>query len=283
MSTLAYRFKARLGAALRFGRSALGFMAAAIILLSAAPDSAGAQEVYRLGEGDLVKITVFQRPDLSVEARLGTGGRAYIPMVGKMALGGKTPGQAEEEIAEELGRTGAQSRAQVDVQVAEFGSQKVSVFGFVVKPGSYVLDRPTRLSELLATTGGITPDGSDDVILLRGSGDKVQQTIINVRDIIQAGARGADVYVKGGDIVTIPRAPRVYVYGAVNRPGAYKLEKGMTALEMISLAGGLNQTGSDNRLEVVRHDGNGNAKASKIGLQDPLAADDVLVVKESIF
>ena len=263
-------------------RPTIGLIVAALVTLGWS-GIASAQEVYRLGEGDLVKVTVFQRPDLSVEARLGAGGRAYIPMAGKMSFGGKTIGQAEEEITKELGRKGAQRNAQVDVQVVEFGSQKVSVFGYVVKPGAYVLDRPTRLSELLATTGGITPEGTDDVVLLRGSGDKVSRQVINVRDIIQAGSRGADIYVKGGDIVTVARAPRVFVYGAVNRPGAYKLEKGMTPLEMISLAGGLNATGSDNRLEVVRRDQSGNARGSKIGLQDALQADDVLVVKESIF
>lgn len=246
--------------------------------------AAAAQEAYRLGEGDVVRMSVYQRPDLSVEARLGQGGEMYIPGGGNLQLGGQTLRQARSRVASMIAQSGAASDPQVDIQVSEFGSQKVSVFGFVGQPGSYILDRPTVLSELLAQAGGIVPEGSEEVILLRRSGKESVRSVINVRNIIEAGNVGADTTVKDGDIVTVPRAPRVYVYGAVNRPGAYKLESGMTPLEMISLAGGLSPTGSDNRLEVVRKsDGAGAKRSIKFGLQDQLAAEDVLIVRESIF
>jgi polysaccharide export outer membrane protein len=261
-------------------KGSLALLLSLVVVASAAL----ADELYRLGEGDIVRLTIYQRPDLSVESRLGTAGRFYVPGGGKINLGGVTIADAEAQIASLLAHKGAVANAQVDLQVTIFGSQKVSVFGYVGKPGAYLLDRSTRLSELIALSGGIQPEGSQQVILLRRTGaNSVNRTVINLHEVIANGQEGADPEVQGGDIVTVERAPRVYVYGAVNRPGAYNLEKGMTPLQILSLAGGLSQTGSDGRLEVVRHGDGAKARSLKVGLQDQLVPEDVLIVHESIF
>ncbi len=266
------------------------WMKAAVRFLTALACLAGfatgafAESDYRLGEGDVVRLTIYQRPDLSVESRLGAQGRLYVPGGGKINLEGQTIPEAEQQIGQLLAHTGAAPNAQVDLQVVNFGARKVSVFGFVGKPGAYSLDRTTKLSELLALAGGILPDGSHQVIMLRRlPNGTVNKTVVNLHEIIADGQTSSDPEVQGGDIITVERAPRVYVYGAVNRPGAYNLEKGMTALEMITLAGGLSATGSDGRLEVVRHGDGGKARSLKVGLQDELLPEDVLIVHESIF
>lgn len=265
------------------GSIALRALALAVSLGTFASPAAFA-DAYRLGEGDIVKLTIFQRPDLSVESRLGTNGRLYVPGGGKINLGGVTIAEAEAQIASLLAHSGSAQNAQVDLQVSTFGSQKVSVFGYVGKPGAYVLDRDTRLSELIALAGGILPEGSYNVILLRhGAGGSTTRTVVNLHDVIANGQSGSDPDVQGGDIVTIERAPRVYVYGAVNRPGAYILEKGMTPLQILSLAGGVSQTGSDGRLEVVRRVEGAKPKSMRVNLQDQLNSEDVLIVHESIF
>lgn len=267
------------------GMGQLAAVLLAMCVMAAGP--AQADSAYQLGDGDIVQLTVYQRPDLSLKSvRLGTGGRMYVPGGGKLDLGGLTVSQAEQQITSLLTHSGAARNPQVDLQVVTFGSQKVSVFGFVQKPGSYILDRPTRLSELLAEAGGISTDGSDHVILLRhsgSSGDTVTRTVVDMRAVINAGTPGADPWVKGGDIVNVPQAPQIYVYGAVNRPGAYKLDEGMTPIEAIALAGGVSKTGSDSRLELVHHLADGKTKMMKVGLESKLAPEDVLIVHESIF
>mgnify|MGYP003386227545 CR=1 FL=1 len=263
-------------------RRAVG--ALTLVLTSVMGFAVVADDLYRLGEGDAVRLTIYQRPDLSVEARLGTQGRFYVPGGGKVNLAGMSIPEAESQIAQMLAKSGSAQNAQVDLQVVGFASQKVSVFGFVGKPGAYSLDRATKLSELIAQAGGILPDGSQQVIVLRrNSTGSVTRQVVNVHDIIANGQSGGDIEVQGGDIVNVERAPRVYVYGAVNRPGAYVLEKGMTPLQVLTLAGGLSPTGSDSRLEVVRAVPGGKPKSLHVGLQEPLSPEDVLVVHESIF
>jgi len=261
--------------------------AALFVALAVCGPGAGpvaAQEAYRLGEGDVVKLNVFQRPDLSAEERLGAGGRIFVPGGGKLNIGGQTVSDAEDQIRALLAKTGATPNPQVDLQIVTFGSQKVSVFGYVKAPGSYALDRPSRVSEVLAQAGGILADGSPRVTLIReAGGGQISRVVINMKEVLDGSNAGADQEVRGGDMINVPRAPRVYVYGAVNHPGPYILEDGMTALQMISLAGGITSTGSDGRLEVVRHGEAGKAQSLKVGLQDKLLPEDVLIVHESIF
>lgn len=256
----------------------------ALMAMSVGATAAAAQEGYQLGEGDVVKLTVFQRPDLSSEERLGANGRLYVPGGGKLNVGGMTLAAAEDQVRQLLAKAGAVPNPQVSLQVTTFGSQKVSVFGYVKTPGSYALDRPTRVSEMLAEAGGVLADGSQRVTLIRESGGgQVSRSVINMKEVLDGTNAGADLEVQGGDMINVPRAPRVYVYGSVNKPGPYILEDGMTSLQMISLAGGLTSTGSDGRLEVVRHGEGGKAQSLKVGLQDKLQPEDVLIVHESIF
>jgi polysaccharide biosynthesis/export protein len=244
-----------------------------------------ADDSYHLGEGDVVRLTVFQRPDLSTEARLGTNGRIDVPGGGKLDIGGMTIPQAEAKIVQLLAHAGGVPNPQVDLQVGTYGSQKVSVFGYVKANGSYALDRPMHVSEVLALAGGILPDGSEKVILVREGDDGADtRTVINMRDVLDGSDTSADVPVKAGDIINVPRAPRVYVYGSVNHPGPYILEDGMTTLQVISLAGGLSPTGSDSRLEVVRNvKGKKSPQSIKVNLEDKLQPEDTLIVHESIF
>jgi len=259
-------------------------MAFIVAGIMSASSPAKADDSYHLGEGDVVRLTVFQRPDLSTQARLGANGRIYVPGGGRLDIGGMTIPEAESKIAQLLAHAGGVPNPQVDLQVGTFASQKVSVFGYVKANGSYALDRPMHVSEILALAGGILPEGSEHVILVReGSDGPDTRTVIDMRDILDGSDTSADALVKAGDIINVPRAPRVYVYGAVNHPGPYVLEDGMTALQVISLAGGLSPTGSDSRLEVVRNGKDKKAQSLKVSLQDKLQAEDTLIVHESIF
>src|SRR5262245_54980635 len=57
---------------------------------------------YRLGAGDLIKIQVYQQPDMTVEARVSESGVVNYPLVGRMTLGGLTIADAETRIAQAL-------------------------------------------------------------------------------------------------------------------------------------------------------------------------------------
>lgn len=81
----------------------------------------------------------------------------------------------------------------------------------------------------------------------------------------------------------VPRAPQFYIFGEVNSPNMYRIEPGMTIVEAIARAGGVTPRGSSRRFELKRKDANNVEHIVKAKLSDPVMADDVIRVKESIF
>src|SRR5439155_7294720 len=57
-----------------------------------------------LGEGDVVRISVFQNPDLTTEARISERGAINFPLIGEVIIGGLAPSDAEARIAQQLSR-----------------------------------------------------------------------------------------------------------------------------------------------------------------------------------
>src|SRR5690606_23131700 len=122
---------------------------------------------YPLGPGDVIRIQVFQSPDLEVEARVSETGTISFPLLGAVRVGGLSPLEAEQLIARRLREGNFLQNPQVTLNVLQFRSQQVSVLGSVNKPGRYPLETTNmRLSEVLALAGGISPGGADIAILM---------------------------------------------------------------------------------------------------------------------
>jgi len=85
-----------------------------------------------------------------------------------------------------------------------------------------------------------------------------------------------------GDTINVPKAQSVFVAGQVKSPGAYAVEPGTTVLQVISLAGGLTDRGSDSRIRVQR---TVSGKQVEVGvkLTDLIKPGDTIIVKERFF
>src|SRR5689334_11190773 len=116
------------------------------------PQSLQESRLETLGQGDMVRITVFRNPDLTTEARISERGTILFPMIGEVAIVGLTPSQAGSRIADKLRSGRYVVNPEVNVSLAQVNSRQVSVLGAVNKPGRYPLDsQNVRLSDLLAT------------------------------------------------------------------------------------------------------------------------------------
>jgi polysaccharide biosynthesis/export protein len=240
------------------------------------------QEV--LGPGDTVRITAYRYPDLTTEARLSEEGKVSLPMIGEVTLAGMTPDRAAVHIAERMRSGKFILNPQIGVTVLEARSRQVSVLGFVTKPGRYVLDGTTaRLSDVIAMAGGLQETASDTVTVQRTVGDRNETLTIDLASVIQGTDPSKNIEVRSGDSVFVPRAPVFYIYGEVERGGAYRLEPDMTVTQAIALAGGVTPRGSERRLQVRRRGDNGQWQQSSVRLMDPVTADDVIYVRESLF
>jgi polysaccharide export outer membrane protein len=90
--------------------------------------------------------------------------------------------------------------------------------------------------------------------------------------------------VEGGDVIYVERAPAFYVYGEVNRPGSYRLERGMTRRHALAHGDGPTQCGSERNLRVHRRGADSQVHViANPRLDEPVKPEDVLHVGESIF
>lgn len=243
--------------------------------------SAEINKDYRLGSGDVIKISVYEYPDLTTEIRVSETGNVSFPMLGEVSLGGKTVAEAERLITQRLNDGDYIKGPQVTLVVTQFVSQKVNVLGLVNKPGIYSLEVSSHVIDLLALAGGVmeVPPAADFATLLHSNGTKVTIDL----NALLAGDRTQNHAVTNGDVIVVPRAPMFYIYGEVQRPGSYKLEKNMSIAQAISAGGGLTAKGSETWPApiVKRRDAEGKEQEIDVEGVSLLQADDVLYVKES--
>lgn len=254
-----------LTACLAFGA---GFAAAADVLL---------------GAGDVLRISVYGSPDLSLETRVSEAGEITFPLVGTVAVGGLAVSSAEKKIGGLLESGGFLRKAQVNIIVTTLQSQQVSVLGQVNRPGRYPLEGKRTLMDMLAMAGGLGTEGGDAVSLIRKRGGTTSKEVVDIVDMVRTGDFKRDLDLAGNDVVYVERAPRFYIYGEVQRPGAFRLERAMTVLQALSVGGGLTQRGTERGIRIKRRDADGKLQILDAKHDDLLQVDDVVYVKESLF
>jgi polysaccharide export outer membrane protein len=238
-----------------------------------------------LGIGDVLKISVYQNPDLTVEAaRISETGQINFPLIGNIAVSGLTVPQAEQKLAQALRDGGFVVKPQVTIQVGLIRSAVISVLGQVGKPGRFPIDSVgTKVSEMIAAAGGVVPGGADVITLVGTRNGRPIKLDIDLPAILQSGKTELDIPVDNGDIIYVDRAPSAYIYGEIAHAGMFRIERGMTVMQAIAQNGGLSARGTQRGIKVHRRDANGVVTISDIDLNDPVQRDDVIYIKESLF
>src|SRR5213592_432312 len=259
---------------------------AALLCLAAMTLSVAAfgQSREILGEGDSIRITVFQNPDLTTETRISQRGTISFPLVGEIWLAGLTPVGAEARIAEHLIKGKFVLKPQVSLNVVRVRSRQVSVLGQVARPGRYPLDdTSSNLTDILALAGGVSPTGDDSVTVMVTRNGKTSKLEINVPTMYRTGDLSRNLELQNGDTIFVQRAPVFYIYGEVQRAGVYRLEPVMTVMQALSVGGGVTPRGTDRGLKIRRKTADGKFQAIDAHLTDPVQPDDVIYVRESLF
>jgi len=239
---------------------------------------------YPLGAGDTIRVQVFQNPDLTIETRVSESGIITYPLIGAVPLGGLSVAAAEKKIADALQTGGFIQKPQVNIALIQIRGNQVSVLGQVARPGRFPLETVnTRLSDMLANAGGATNAG-DDVVVVTGLRDgKVFRKEIDIPSIFLNDKAQDNLLLQGGDTIYVHRAPVFFIYGEVQRPGSFRIERDMTIMQALAQGGGPNARGSEKRLRLHRKLANGTVQQIEPQLTDAVQANDVLYVKESIF
>ena len=199
----------------------------------AAPDPA-----YRLGEGDVIAIQVWDRADLSGSQIVGPDGAITVPVAGTLSVLGMTRDEATNAVRDALLKFYA--KVTVTVRVDRYVSNRVVVLGKVRTPGVMQFDTMPTLLEALARAGGVASDEKTNLThcaVVRGR-DRVAW--IDLRALLQDANLSLNLRLKSNDLVFIPDRGDlpVYVLGQVAKPGLVRWTDNLTLLDALAQAGG---------------------------------------------
>jgi len=237
---------------------------------------------YVVGERDVLRITVYDNPDLATVARVSGEGTISFPLIGEVKVAGLTIPQISARLAELLSN-GYIVNPQVIVFIEEFRSKKATIIGEVRSPGLYELPGQMTFLELLSRAGGLTKDAGDKAVVKRKLNQGEQSFTLDLKRLVEMGDTSLDINLQDGDSVYIQKAGFFYVTGEVKKPDAYKFEEGTTVLKAITMAGGFTDKAAEKRIKIRRKNGDKEITVEKVGHDELIRPDDVIIVPESFF
>ncbi|MGB6131180.1 MAG: polysaccharide biosynthesis/export family protein [Acidobacteriaceae bacterium] len=227
--------------------------AAAAVSASAPASPSPAPESLLIGPGDLLHVTILREPELDQRVRVLDSGEISLALAGNLSVQGLTPAQAAQRIAGRYRDGQFLLHPEVSVLVEEYATELVTILGQVAHPGAIRLDAPRSLIEVLSLAGGLTDVADRNIVVQRGGkdGERIHAFISNRAD----QALNANLLVRPGDTVVVPKAGIVYVLGDVAHPGGYVManDSKLTVLQAIALAAGASKTASEKRVRLVRN------------------------------
>ncbi len=261
---------------------------------------------YVLGPGDQINLHVTDMDDIPDRPiRVDPSGFVDLPMAGRIEAAGLTLEQLKAELATKLSKY--ITTPEISINLADSGSQPVSVIGEVANPGVQQLTGSRRLLEVISLSGGLKPDAGPSVLITRDprwgkidapgtvlQADGYSTVTLSLDDLFSAKSPGNNLVLRPDDVVSIPRAELVYVLGDVHKAGGFPLSThaNVSLLHVLSLAEGLGPDNSAKRSRILRQAPGGDGTPREIpvdidkivaGLAPDvqLMANDVLFVPRS--
>ena len=176
--------------------------------------------------------------------------------------------KSEKTIADEISQQYAKTLKEPKVVVKildQSGRAATLLLGAVRNQQRFRIRRETRLSELLALSGGITDLASGEITIARPAdlncfvGPKDESNKLSLIKLtitkLLGGEPESDPVIISGDIVTVIEASPIYVIGGVNTPRQISSREEMTISRAIASAGGLSREAVESDVTIYRRDG----------------------------
>jgi len=255
-------------------------------------------EGYRIGDEDILQLSVWGNPELNVQVPVRPDGMISFPLVGDVKATGLSPQELKDLLEKELARF--VKTPTVSVVITAVNSFKVYVLGEGVTgttsagggaSGVITLRKNTSLTQLLAQLGSLKNADLNSSYILRDS-KRLNNDFFR---LIVKGDISQDIQLKTNDTIFIPDNfdKRIMVVGAVKTPVVMPYREGVTALDAILSAGGFTEFARQNDVLVVRKSGKETKyiearmkdvmKDGDVSKDIPLMPADLVIVKTGMF
>jgi polysaccharide export outer membrane protein len=233
------------------------------------------EQGYVLGPDDSVQVIVYGQPEFGVATRIKSDGTIVMPLIGTLKVAGMTNITLAKTVADKLTSSGYLKDPIVNVEIGSYVSKSANVVGKVGQPGTYPLDRPYRVLDMLLRAGWVRDNGATYVYVRRPGQAEMK---LDIEGLVR-GDDSANPLLRPGDTLFVPDADLYYVTGAINRPGGFPLQNNLTIRQALVMAGGVTPNGSANKVGLIR----GTAKEVDADPMTTLQKNDVIIVKERLF
>jgi len=165
----------------------------------AAPGSAPASG-YLIGLGDVLRITVWKEPDLTLDVTVRLDGMITVPLLGDVQAAGRVPSQLAGTLVTDLRRFIENPR--VTVSVTQATSARIYVVGQMVRPGEFPLSGRMTVLKALALAGGFKEFAKSESIVIVREDQKVIP--FNYKHVGEGKDMSQNVLLAAGDTIVVP-------------------------------------------------------------------------------
>jgi polysaccharide biosynthesis/export protein len=233
-----------------------------MVAISAQPQS---EYQYQLGPNDVVRVQVFGEEDLTVESKVGGDGAINFPLLGSVAIAGKTVKELQEYLVGRLAEGYVRS-PKVTVLLVRY--RNYYVHGEVKTPGGYPYEAGLTVQKAISLAGGFTEKAETRrIAATRVVGDRAGTVTL-----------GMEAPILPDDILAVGPMQKFFVSGEVKTPGRYPYEPGLTVQKALSMAGGLTERADPAGIKLTRFKESG-VETEAGALETLVLADDMLAVE----
>ncbi len=224
---------------------------------------------YQIGVGDILDIHVNDEDDISGRYQVDQEGKVKISLIpSAIQAAGSTTFEFAGRMSEELKKNQILRDPSVTVLILREMTQNVAVMGAVMRPGTYPIERPTGLMDVISAAGGLAPNAGNTLTITHHvdanapgitnvsvTQNAAAPTTINLTALLSGQDRSATLILHAGDVITVNTAPVVFVVGSVGKPGAFAVQdrrSQMTVLQAVAMAEGPTPTAALGRTIIIR-------------------------------
>ncbi|WP_447770492.1 SLBB domain-containing protein [Sphingobacterium faecium] len=209
---------------------------------------------YIIGPDDEILLDISGDNEASYKLPVSPDGNITVEYVGKIAISGLSVSAAKNKIQSRLSSTYPAIRSgntQIDVNIGNIRSIRITLTGAVTKPGTYTLPSLATVFNALYASGGPGENGTYRKIQVIRNNQVV--TTIDLYDFLANGIQRGNIRLQDQDIIHIPvYGSRVQFEGEVKRPAIFETVSGESLLDLVKYAGGFSEDAYTAKIKVLQ-------------------------------